>query len=247
MKFAQCTLSEGHNPDHVSRDIGACLDIAATVGLRHCDIRLNNVLLFNGVWQLCDWGLCALPGEKKVLVFKKGEQGKCAGTRIRAILDNAKGDRVSVDWIYGDDKEMLHVVVSTCKSHHAYVPLPHALSVLNLRNERAITYILVEENSPAKKKVAQGSKKEEKSATMRLEFGDVLALLKQAMAEEALLRKEERAQEALLRKEERAQEASLRKEERAEDARWKIVEVVGTALLTGAAFATVAAYMRRRR
>jgi hypothetical protein len=139
MKFAKRTLSESDNPDDVSRDIGACLDIAATVGLRHCDIRLNNVLLFNDVWQLCDWGLCALPGEEKALVFKDGEQGKCAGSRIRGILDKAKGDRVSVEWICDDDKGMLNVVLSTCKSYHAFVP--HALSVLNLRNERALTCV----------------------------------------------------------------------------------------------------------
>jgi hypothetical protein len=122
MKFADRTLSEGDDPGQVKTDIRACLDIAVKVGLRHCDIRLNNVLLFDRKWQLCDWGLCALSGDKQALVFKNGEQAECAGKRIRGILDNAEGDKVLVDWTHDDDTEMLNVLLNRCKSDYAFVP-----------------------------------------------------------------------------------------------------------------------------
>jgi hypothetical protein len=116
MKCASTTDLGGSEKKAIVSHINKCLSIAHGAGIYHCDIRRRNVLCFDGVWQLCDWGLCKLPEEKHVKVYTTGAQGKNTGPRVQQLLAESKDEVVMIDWTAGDDKEMLDVFIAkTCE------------------------------------------------------------------------------------------------------------------------------------
>src|SRR5689334_7061268 len=92
-----------NNAHKIYEDIWKCLSQAHTAGVMHCDVRLDNILLFASTYQLIDFGLSVKISQGTVILDSDSNQAKGAGPEIRRLLTQRF---MRVPWTESNDYSM---------------------------------------------------------------------------------------------------------------------------------------------